>query len=137
MLFGSPMFATETGAKVDVSILNADCKAFNVTGGALSFSGTLGANPDLIKVNIPANFGTWRAFDGSGASFGLSCDDTLTFFGEEAIMPCALEPDILDCTVHRRDFHASVRCYPAQRPAQCSDDKWARVKDTRMFYNCE
>ena len=74
VLFGSPAFATQTGAKVDATIPDATCKDFVATGGELSFDGSLSQNPGLIKPAIPANFGTWRALDGTGKSVDLSKD---------------------------------------------------------------
>lgn len=66
VLFASPSFVSQTGAKADVSIPDADCKDFNLTGGALRFSGSLGRNNDIIKYDIPANFGTWKAWNPTG-----------------------------------------------------------------------
>lgn len=66
VLFASPSFASQTGAKADISIPDADCKDFNLTGGALRFSGSLGRNPDIINYQIPANFGAWKAFTPTG-----------------------------------------------------------------------
>lgn len=64
VLYASPAFEAATGAKADISIPNADCAAFNASGGALKFDGSLGRNPNIVDVNIPASFGTNRAIDG-------------------------------------------------------------------------
>lgn len=71
VLYGSPSFSTASGAKVDVEIPDADCEAFNKSGGDISFSGSLGRNPDLFKLSIPADFGTQRGMQGDGTSVDL------------------------------------------------------------------
>lgn len=55
--------------------------------------------------------------------------------GADALTPCALEPDILECTVPIPDEPTS-RCFASERPAACTDEKWQRVKDVKLVYPC-
>lgn len=80
VLFGSGAFASQTGAKVDVTIPDADCKAFNASGGDITFDGSLGRNPALFKLTVPPAFGTYKALDGAGQTLDLT-KMPLKFYG--------------------------------------------------------
>lgn len=56
--------------------------------------------------------------------------------GKDALVPCALEPDLLKCTVPVNGEPTS-RCFAAKRPAGCDDAKWARVKDVKLVSACQ
>ena len=71
VLYASPSISSSLGLKADITIPDADCAAFNTSGGEISFDGSLGRNPDLFKLTIPAGFGTHKAVDGSGSSIDL------------------------------------------------------------------
>ncbi len=75
VLYGSPSFEKQTGAKVDISIPDAVCADFNRTGGELRFSGSLGRNPDIARITIPIDFGTRRAIDALGRDIDLGSEE--------------------------------------------------------------
>lgn len=52
--------------------------------------------------------------------------------GDDALTPCALEPDLLACTATADDH----RCFPEDRPTVCTDEKWAKVKDVSLVSPC-
>jgi len=56
--------------------------------------------------------------------------------GSDALTPCALEPDLMDCTVAIPDDETG-RCFPSEHAATCTDEKWARVKDVKLVYPCQ
>jgi hypothetical protein len=61
--------------------------------------------------------------------------ELLALSGAEALTPCALEPELIACSVPL-DGEATVRCLPPKHPTTCPDDKWARVKDDRLLSPC-
>ena len=71
VLYASPSISSKLGLKADITIPDADCAAFNASGGEISFDGSLGSNPDLFKLTIPAGFGTYKALDANGNSTDL------------------------------------------------------------------
>jgi MYXO-CTERM domain-containing protein len=79
VLYASPSISSSLGLKADITIPDADCATFNASGGDISFDGSLGANPDLFKLTIPAGFGTHKAVDGSGTSTDLKAAAILLY----------------------------------------------------------
>jgi hypothetical protein len=55
--------------------------------------------------------------------------------GDDALTPCALEPDLVACTVDA-EVGTPMRCFPDARPAACSEAMWQRVKDVRIVSMC-
>lgn len=55
--------------------------------------------------------------------------------GDDALTACALEPDILACSVLVKG-ETQARCWPEKVPASCGAQKWARVKTVKLVSAC-